>query len=77
MSESISLMASRELARRLKPLGLTPAAFARLEGAPRPILRIGIRGLRWSSDAVNFWIGQHLEAARREAARQAVSESMS
>lgn len=77
MTESISLLGSRELARRLKPLGLTPAAFARLEGAPRPVLRIGIRGLRWSRDAVDFWIGERLEEARREAARQAVQESMS
>ena len=77
MSEPISLMASRELASRLRPLGLTPAAFARLPDAPRPILRIGLRGLRWSRDAVDFWISEHFETARREAARQAVSESMS
>ncbi|GEM_PF-5664490 len=77
MSEPMSLIGSRELARRLKPLGLTPAAFARLAGAPRPILRIGLRGLRWSADQVNFWIGQRWEEARREAAKQAVRESMS
>lgn len=76
MSEPSSLIGSRELARRLKPLSLTPAAFARLAGAPRPILRIGLRGLRWSADQVNFWIGQRWEEARREAARQAVTESM-
>ncbi len=72
MSEPLSLMGSRELAARLRQLGLTPAAFARLEGAPRPVLRIGIRGLRWSRDAVSFWISERLEAARREAARQAL-----
>lgn len=77
MSEPISLMASRELAKRLKPLGLTPAAFARLPDAPKPVLRIGLRSLRWARAAVDFWISQHLEAARREAACQAVSESMS
>ena len=77
MSEPMSLIGSRELARRLKPLGLTPAAFARLADAPRPILRIGLRGLRWSADQVNFWIGQRWEEARREAAKQAVRESMS
>lgn len=77
MSEPLNLMGSRELARRLRPLGLSPAAFARLAGAPKPILRIGIRGLRWSESAVSFWIGERLEEARREAAKQAVSESMS
>lgn len=77
MTEPMNLIGSRELARRLKPLGLTLPAFARLDGAPRPILRIGQRGLRWSADQVNFWIGQRWEEARREAARQAVSESMS
>ena len=66
------LITSRELAALLRPLGLTPPLFARLGGAPKPVLRIGIRGLRWSSDAVNFWIGQRLEQARREAARQAL-----
>jgi hypothetical protein len=71
MSE-LSLITSRELAARLRPLGLTPPAFARLEGAPKPVLRIGIRGLRWSRDAVSFWISERLEAARREAARQAL-----
>lgn len=76
MSESMSLIGSRELAARLRPLGLTPAAFGRLEGAPRPVLRIGLRGLRWSADQVNFWIGQRWEEARREAAKQAVRESM-
>lgn len=77
MSESLNLIASRELARRLKPLGLTPQAFGRLDDAPKPILRIGQRGLRWSADQVNFWIGQRWEEARREVAKQAVSESMS
>lgn len=77
MSEPLSLIGSRELARRLRPLGLTPAAFARLASAPRPVLRIGLRGLRWSESAVSFWISERLEEARREAARQAVKESMS
>lgn len=77
MSVPPSLIGSRELSARLKPLGLTPALFGRLEGAPKPVLRIGIRGLRWSADSVNFWIGQHLEVARREAERQAAQESMS
>ena len=72
MSEPLSLIGSRELAARLRPLGLTPAAFGRLEGAPRPVLRIGQRGLRWSRDAVDFWISERLETARREAARQAL-----
>lgn len=72
MSEPLSLLGSRELSRRLKPLGLTPAAFSRLEDAPKPVLRIGVRGLRWSRDAVSFWISERLEAARREAARQAL-----
>lgn len=77
MSETLNLIGSRELARRLRPLGLTPQAFGRLEGAPRPVLRIGLRGLRWSRDAVDFWIGSRWEEARREAARQAVRGSMS
>lgn len=77
MSEPLDLIGSRQLARLLKPLGLTPAAFARLQGAPRPILRIGLRGLRWSADQINFWIGQRWEEARSAAAKQAASESMS
>lgn len=77
MMETMSLIGSRELARRLKPLGLTLPAFARLDGAPRPILRIGQRGLRWSADQVNFWIGQRWEEARREAVRQAAWEALS
>lgn len=77
MSEPLSLIGSRELARRLRPLGLTPATFSRLVDAPKPVLRIGVRGLRWSASAVSFWIGERLEEARREAARQAVLESMS
>lgn len=72
MNEPLSLIGSRELAARLRALGLTPAGFARLDGAPRPILRIGIRGLRWSRDAVDFWVGERLERARCEAARQAL-----
>lgn len=71
MTEALSLMGSRELAARLRPLGLTPAAFGRLPDAPKPLLRIGVRGLRWSRDAVLFWIGELFERARREAARQA------
>lgn len=77
MNEPLNLIASRELARRLKPLGLTPQAFARLPGAPRPVLRIGHCGLRWSTEQVNFWISQRWEEARREAARQAMLGSMS
>lgn len=77
MSEPISLLGSRELAARLRPLGLTPAAFSRLEGSPKPILRLGLRSLRWSRDAVDFWIGQQLETARMNAAKQAIQESMS
>jgi len=72
MREPLSLLGSRELSRCLKPLGLTPAAFSRLDDAPKPVLRIGVRGLRWSRDAVSFWISERLEAARREAARQAL-----
>lgn len=70
MTEPLSLLNSRELAARLRLLGLSPTAFGRLEGAPRPVLRLGVRGLRWSRDAVDFWIGERLEQARKEAARQ-------
>lgn len=76
MSEPLNLIGSRELAARLRPLGLTPQAFGRLADAPKPVLRLGVRGLRWSRTAVDFWIGARLEEARREAARQAVRESM-
>lgn len=69
---ALSLIGSRELAARLRSLHLTPAAFARLEDAPKPVLRIGVRGLRWSLCAVDFWISERLERARREAARQAL-----
>lgn len=72
MSAPLSLMGSRELAARLRPLGLTPAAFARLENAPKPVLRMGALSLRWSRSAVDFWISERLERARREAARQAL-----
>lgn len=77
MTEPLSLIGSRELAARLRPLGLTPAAFSRLDDAPKPVLRIGVRGLRWARDAVDFWISARWEEARREAAKQAVRESMS
>jgi hypothetical protein len=72
VSDPLNLIGSRELAARLRPLRLSPAAFARLDDAPKPVLRIGIRGLRWSRGAVDFWISERLEAARREAARQAL-----
>ena len=77
MSEPLSLIGSREVAARLRPLGLTPQAFARLADAPKVVLTLGRRGLRWSRVAVDFWIGQQLETARKNAAMQAVKESMS
>lgn len=72
----MNLIGSRELARRLRPLMLTPQAFGRLDDAPKPVLRLGLRGLRWARDAVDFWIGLRWEEARREAARQGVREAM-
>lgn len=69
----LALIGSREVARLLRPLGLTLASFARLDIAPRPVVRMGQDGriLRWDRSAVEFFVGERLEEAHREIARQA------
>ena len=80
----MSLINSREVAKLIRPLGLTMAQLAAEPDAPRPVLTVGRagKGRRFSSDAVLFWVSCKMEQIRRaEAAQlavlQAVQESMS
>lgn len=83
MSEP-SLINSREVARLIRPLGLTMVQFAAEPDAPRAVLIVGRagRGRRYSKSAVLFYVSNKMEQVRRAeaaqlAVRQALSESMS
>lgn len=83
MSEA-SLINSREVARLIRPLGLTMAQFAAEPDAPRAVLIVGRagRGRRYSKAAVLFYVSNKMEQVRRAeaaqlAVRQALSDSMS